>query len=137
EAQGATAKDTSITAATGNEKLIYKTAPNFTSVAKPSTDAKLTAGTIPILKFKIKADGPDQISWKQIQFKVTVTQASMSAVEAAPGTTVGNVGLRDITGGGSTQLNIASAFSGTSTTTGEQVALGSAGGQTGYISLLL
>ena len=89
------------------------------------------------MKFKIKADGPDQISWKQIQFKVTVTQASMSAVEAAPGTTVGNVGLKDITAGGSTQLNIASAFSGTSTTTGEQVALGSAGGQTGYVSLLL
>lgn len=137
ESQGATAKDSAITAATGNEKLIYKSAPQFTSVSKPATDAKLTAGTIPVLKFKIKADGPDQIAWKQIQFKVTVTQASMTLVESAPGTAVGNVGLRDITGGGSTQLNIASAFSGTSTTTGEQVALGSAGGQTGYVTLLL
>lgn len=135
EAQGSTNKVTSITAATGNEKVIYKTAPNFTTVTK-GTD-KLTAGTIPTLKFKIKADGPDQIAWKQIQFRVTVTQASMSAVEAVPGTSVGNVGLKDITGGSNTNLNIASAFSSTSTTTGEQVALGSAGGQTGYVSLLL
>lgn len=135
EAQGATAKDITITAATGNEKLIYKSAAKFTSVAK-GTD-KLTAGTIPVLKFKIKADGPDQIAWKQVQFKVTVTQASMSAVEAAPGTSVGNVGLKDITGGGSTQLNIASAFSGTSTTTGANNPLGSPGGETGYVSLLL
>lgn len=136
EAQGATAKDTAITAAKGNEKVVYKTSPRFTSAVK-GADWKLTAGTIPVLKFKIKADGPDQIAWKQIQFKVTMTQASMSAVEANPGTTVGNVGLRDITGGASTQLNIASAFSSTSTTTGEQVALGSPGGQTGYVSLLL
>ncbi len=135
EAQGATAKDSTITAATGNEKLIYKTAPKLTSAVK-GTD-RLTAGTVQVMKFKIKADGPDQVAWKQIQFKVTVTQASMSAVETAPGTTVGNVGLKDITGGGSTQLNIASAFSSTSTTTGEQVALGSPGGQTGYVSLLL
>ena len=135
EAQGATAKDTAITAATGLEKIVYKTEPKFTSVTAGT--AKLTAGTIPVLKFKIKADGPDQIAWKQIQFKVTVTQASMTAVEAVPGLVVGNVGLKDITGGATTQLNIASAYSGTSTTTDAQNALGSPGGQTGYVGLLL
>lgn len=136
EAQGATNKDTTITAATGNEKVVVRTVPKFTTVAVGNS-AQLTAGNIPVMKFKIKADGSDQVSWKQIQFKVTVTQASMSAVEANPGTSVVNVGLKDITGGASTQLNIASAFSSTSTTTGEQVALGSPGGQTGYVSLLL
>ncbi len=130
EAQGATAKDTSITAATGNQKVVYKTKPTFASPTNPG--GKLIVGQIPVMRFKIKADGPETVAWKQIQFKVSMTGATMSAVDANPSTT-GNVALKDVSTG--SNLNIASAFSSTSTTTGEQVKI--AGGSTGYVSLLL
>ena len=130
EAVGATAKDTSITAATGNQKVVYKTKPTF--AAPTATTEKLATGQKAVMRFKIKADGPEQIAWKQIQFKVSMTGATMSAVDAVPSTT-GNVALKEVTTG--SNLNLASAFSGTSTTTGEQVKL--TGGQTGYVSLLL
>lgn len=138
DAQGATANDTSITAAAGNEKVIYKSVPKFTSVSKPATDSKLAAGTIPVLRFKIKADGPDQISWKQIQFKVAMSGATMTAVDATPLAVINNVGLKDVTSGGSTQLSIATAFSGTATTTGGTPAtIGATAAQTGYVTLML
>lgn len=130
EAQGSTALDTSITAATGNEKVVYKTKPTFGAVSAGS--GTLVTGTIPTLKFKIKADGPEQIAWKQIQFKVSMTGATMSAVNANPGQS-GNVSLKRV--GAASNLNIASAFSSTATTTGEQAAI--TGGNTGYVSLLL
>lgn len=129
EAQGATAKDTTITAATGNQKVVYKTKPTFATPTIGS-DGKLATGSKSIMKFKIKADGPEQVAWKQIQLQVSMTGATMSAVNAVPGTT-GNVILS--TSG--SNLNLASAFSSLSTTTGEQVAI--TGGNTGYVSLLL
>lgn len=135
EAQGATQKVTVISPIVGNEKIIYKSVPSFTSVSAGTS--KLTSGTIPVFKFKIKADGSDQVSWKQIQFKVSVAQASVGAVEAVPGSSVGNLGLKDITGGGSIQLNIASAFSAYNSYSASQISFGSSGTQTGYISLLL
>lgn len=131
EAQGATAKTTSLTGTTGNRKVVYKTKP---TIAKPTAGStKLVVGQIPVMKFKIKADGPEQVAFKQIQFKVSMTGATMTAVTAVPGTT-GNVKLRDVNS--ATDLDLASAFShNTSTTTGSQVAI--MGGETGYVSLLL
>ena len=123
-------KDTTITAATGNQKVVYKTKP--TIAAPTAASSKLTVGQIPVMKFKIKADGPEQVAFKQIQFKVSMTGATMSAVDAVPATT-GNVTLKDVSAG--SNLNIASAFSSTSTTTGAQTTI--TGGATGYVSLLL
>ena len=130
EAQGATAKDTLITAATGNQKVVYKTKP--TIAAPIAASSKLVVGQIPVMRFKIKADGPEQIAWKKIQFKVSMTGASMTAVDAVPGTT-GNVVLKDVSSG--SNLNISSAFSSTSTTTAESAAI--TGGNTGYVALVL
>lgn len=130
EAQGASAKDTSITAATGNQKVVYKTKPTIATPTAAST--KLTVGQIPVMRFKIKADGPEQVAWKKIQFKVSMTGATMSAVDAVPGTT-GNITLKDVSAG--SNLNISSAFSSTSTSTAEEV--GIQGGNTGYVALIL
>ena len=130
EAVGSTAKDNAVTAATGKQKVVYKTKPTF--AAPTATTEKLATGQKAVMKFKIKADGLETVAWKQIQFKVSMTGATMSAVDAVPGTT-GNVALKEVSTG--SNLSLASAFSGTSTTTGEQVKI--AGGSTGYVSLLL
>lgn len=130
EAVGASAKDTSITAATGNQKVVYKTKPTFASPTAASS--KLTVGQIPVMKFKIKADGPEQIAWKKIQFKVSMTGATMSAVTAVPSTT-GNVTLKEV--GASSNLNISSAFSGAGVASTTQAAV--VGGETGYVTLNL
>lgn len=117
--------DTTITARSGNEKVVYASAPSFTSLTGPS---QLSATNV--FTFKLKADGA-KFAWKQVQFKVVLTGATMSAVDANPGTN-GNVTLKRV--GASSNLNIASAFSSTSTSTGEQAAIV---GTTGYVSLLL
>lgn len=132
EAQGTSAKDTSITAATSNEKVVYKTKPTFNSTVTNAGSSLLTTGTIPVMRFKIKADGPEQVAWKQIQFKVSMTGATMSAVDTAPGTS-GNVTLKKV--GASTNLNIATAFSGAGTASSTTAAI--AGGGTGYVKLIL
>jgi hypothetical protein len=130
EVQGATAKDTTITAATGSQKVVYKTKP---TIATPTAaSSKLTNGQIPVMRFKIKADGPEQIAWKKIQFKVSMTGATMSAVDAVPSTT-GNVTLKDVSAG--SNLNISSAFSSSSTSTAEEATI--TGGNTGYVALIL
>lgn len=132
EAVGSTAKDNAVTAATGNQKVVYKTKPTF---ATPTVSGeKLATGQKAVMKFKIKADGPETVAWKQIQFKVSMSGATMSAVDAVPGTT-GNVVLADITGGSRTNLSLASAFSSTSTSTGAQTTI--TAGVTGYVSFLL
>jgi hypothetical protein len=130
EAQGTSAKDTTITAAVGNQKVVYKTKP--TIAAPTAASSKLTVGQIPVMKFKIKADGPEQVAWKKIQFKVSMTGASMSAVTAVPGTT-GNVILKDVSSG--SNLNISSAFSASAVGGTTQSAIG--GGTTGYVTLNL
>ena len=130
EAVGSTAKDNAVTAATGKQKVVYKTKPTF--AAPTATTEKLATGQKAVMKFKIKADGPETVAWKQIQFKVSMTGATMSAVAAVPSTT-GNVALKDVSTG--SNLDLASAFSSASATTGENVAI--QGGNTGYVSLLL
>ena len=132
EAQGQSAKDTTITAATGNLKLVYKTQP---TIAQPTvtTGQKLTVGQIPVLTFAITADSHEQVAFKQIQFKISMTGATMTAVNAVPGTTGSALIFRQVET--STNLNIASGFSSTSAVTGEQTTI--TGGNTGYVSLLL
>ncbi|MEK7574142.1 MAG: hypothetical protein AAB514_01265 [Patescibacteria group bacterium] len=131
EAQGQSAKDTTLTAATGNQKLVYKTQPTIAAPTLAST--KLTVGQIPLLNFAITASSQEQVAWKQIQFKISMTAATMTAVNAVPGTSGSALILRHIET--STNLNIASGFSSSSATTGEQTTI--TGGNTGYVSLLL
>jgi len=130
EAAGQTNKQTTITGATGNLKVVYKTKP--TIGAPTAASSKLTAGLIPVIRFTIKADGPEQVAWQQIQFKVSMTGATMTAIDDVPSTS-GTVQLKEI--GVSTPLNIASGFSSTSNSTAEQVAF--QGGDTGYVSLYM
>ena len=131
EAQGSSAKDTTITAATGNQKLVYKTNP---TIAQPSAaSTKLTVGQIPVLTFAITANSQEQVAWKQIQFKISMTAATMTAVNAVPASTGSALILRDVTT--ATNLNIASGFSSASAVTGEQTTI--TGGNTGYVSVLL
>lgn len=130
EAAGQTNKQTTITGATGNLKVVYKTKP---TIGVPvAASSKLTSGLIPAIRFTIKADGPEQVAWQQIQFKVSMTGATMTAIDAVPSTT-GTVQLKDVDS--NTTLNIASGFSSTSATTDEQVAF--QGGTTGYVSLYM
>lgn len=128
EAQGQTAKDTSITALTGNQKVIYKTQPTL-SVA--SAGDNLRAGESAVLRFTVAADSKEQVAWKKVQVRVSMTGATMTAVDAAPGLT-GNVRLRDVTLG--QNVNIATAFSGATNTTGQAAITG---GNTNYVSLVL
>jgi hypothetical protein len=130
EAAGQTNKQTTITGATGNEMVVYKTKP--TIGAPTAASSKLTAGLIPAIRFTIKADGPEQVAWQQIQFKVAMTGATMTAINAVPSTS-GTVQLKDVDS--NTVLNIASGFSSTSNSTAEQVAF--QGGTTGYVSLYM
>jgi hypothetical protein len=130
EAQGATAKDTAITAATGNEKVVYKTKPTITL---PTQSYTLTAGDAQeAFSFTVAADSAEDVSWKKIQLQVAMTDASMAAVGAAPSTT-GNVSIKDVNVG--TTIDIVSAFSGTGTASTGQA--GIAGGLTGYVTLVM
>ncbi len=130
EAQGASAKDTTISAATGNQKVVYKTKPTLSlSSVQPST---LSAGEVAVLKFKVAADSGDDVSWGKIQLYVQMTGATMSAVDAAPSTT-GNVKIENVSTG--TNLNIGTAYSGSAVTSTGQATI--TGGNAGYVTMIL
>ncbi len=131
EAQGSTANDVSITAATGNEKIVYKTKPTISLPTQPGN--KLGAGEVAVLRFRVAADAKENVSWKKASFKVSMTGATMSAVDAAPGTT-GNIKLKELTVTNS-NLNIVSAYSNPGTASSSQVTI--TGGTSGYVSLIL
>jgi hypothetical protein len=123
-------KDSTLTSgASGNEKFVYKTKPTITI---PTQSYTLGAGNVPVFKFQIAADSNEQLAWKKVQFYVSMTGATMSAVEAAPGTT-GNVALKDLSS--SNNINIATAYSGSATTDAGQAAI--TGGNAGYVTLIL
>lgn len=128
EAQGASALDTSITAATGFQKVAYKTKPTIT-VASPG--GTLGATLTPVIRFTVAADSAEQVSWKKVQLAVTMSGATMTAVTAAPGTS-GNVTLKPV---GGSNLNIATAFSGSTAAASTTAAI--TGGTTGYVTLIL
>ncbi len=129
EAQGASATDTTITAVTGNEKVVYKTKPTITTAAG---DTALTNGLRKVMTFTVAADSAEQVAWKKIQLNVAMTNATMTAVTAAPGTT-GNVQIRDVSTG--SNLNVATAFSGVNTASATQAVITS--GNSGYVTLFL
>lgn len=133
ESQGATAKDLSIDGASSNEKIVYKTKPVITLPTQPGN--KLGSGEVPVLRFRIAADAGAEVSWKKISLKVSMTGATMSAVDAAPGTT-GNIKLKELTVTNS-NLNIVSAYSSPGTASSTQNAIGVALNSTGYVSLIL
>ncbi|MDP2704039.1 MAG: hypothetical protein Q8P01_02330 [bacterium] len=108
EAQGATAKDTSIQSVIGNEKRVYKTKPIVTLLSQPG--GKLSAGETSVLRFRVAADSGESISWKKITLRVSMTGATMVAPDAVPGTT-GNVKVKELTSTNS-NLNIANVSGG-------------------------
>lgn len=124
EAQGASAKDTSIVGAVGNQKVVYKTKPTLTISSPAST---LTTGEVKVLKFRVAADSKEQVSWKKMQFKVSMTGASVTAA------TTSNVKVRDVAA--ASDLSLSSAFSNTSATASASIAI--AGGNTGYVTVFL
>lgn len=129
EAQGSTAKDNAITAATGNQKVLYKTKP-FISLGSAPTN-KLANGLKEVLRFKVKADGPEAISFKKLQFKVSMTGATMSNAS----TTTSNVTIKktnDVS-----NLTLASAFSATTTAGTEAQSSPIIGANTGFVTLIL
>jgi hypothetical protein len=124
EAQGASAKDTSIVGAVGNQKVVYKTKPTLTISSPAST---LTTGEVKVLKFRVAADSKEQVSWKKMQFKVSMTGATVTAA------TTSNVKVRDVAS--ASDLTLATAFSNTSATASASVAI--TGGNTGYVTVFL
>lgn len=129
EAQGASALDTSITAATGFQKVAYKTKPTITVAAGGEKLAEATA--IKVIKVTIAADSAEQVSWKKIQLAVSTGAASLTAVTANPGTT-GNVQIIPV---GGSALNIATAFSGSTASASTTSAI--AGNSSGFVTLIL
>ncbi len=129
EAQGQTAKDVSISAASGNQKIVYKTKPTL-SVSGSGLDT-LGVGSKKIIKFTVAANGSGQVAWKKVQLKISVTGASITAATSA------NVFIRRTTGS-QTNLTLASAFMATSETgaTSTQT-LDPQNGTTGYLTIVL
>lgn len=127
EAQGSSAKDTTITAATGNEKVVYKTKPTITTAAG---DATLTNGLRKVMTFTVAADSAEQVAWKKVQLFVTMTGATMSATT---GGTTGTVQIKDVSAG--SNLNIATVYSAAATTGTTTSTI--TGGSSGYVSMFL
>lgn len=125
KAQGATANDTTpaSSAISANEKIVYKTRPTI-SVAHPGTT--LTTGEVKVLQFTVSADQNEQLAWRKIQLKVSMTDATMS------GATTANVRVRDAGGSNLTLATVHSAA--TTTSTGANAITG---GNTGYVSITL
>lgn len=131
EAQGATTQDKTITAALGQEKIIYKTKPTISVLPLPTGTKLSTEG--PVFRFKVAADANEDVSWKKVQLYVAMTGATMTAVDSNPGTT-GTVKIKDLTGTNA-NLNIVTAFSGNAVASSGQAVI--AGGGTGYVTLIL
>ena len=129
ESQGSTALDTSITAATGNQKVVYKTKPTLSLPTQTNTgDNSLTASTpITALRFRVAADSAGNISWKKAVFQVAMANATMSAASAA------NVVLKDVSTGSS--LTLSTVYSGSTSTAATTATI--TGGNTGYVGLEL
>ncbi|KKP85460.1 MAG: hypothetical protein UR88_C0017G0006, partial [Candidatus Nomurabacteria bacterium GW2011_GWA1_35_8] len=129
EAAGSTALDTTLTAATGNQKVVYKTKPTLASVLQPNTgNNSLTAGSpIAALRFKVSADSTGSISWKKAVFQVAMSNATMSAASTA------NVIVRNVSTGNA--LTLSTVYSGSTSTAATTATV--TGGNTGYVGVEL
>jgi hypothetical protein len=108
----------------GNQKVVYKTKPTLTVSSAGST---LTNGEVKVLKFRVAADSKEQVSWKKMQFKVSMTGATVTA-----GTT-SNIKVRDVAS--ATDLTLSSAFTASTATASATAAI--TGGNTGYATVFL
>lgn len=123
EAQGASSKDNSLNAGntdvSGNRKVVYKSKPTL-SLASPQPNTgngSLTSGNaIKVLRFRVAADANGAIGWRQVSFRVTLTNATM-----AGSATAGNVVVRDVATGDS--LTLATTYTGSGVASGTVVAV--------------
>jgi hypothetical protein len=125
EASGSNTKDTTINSVIGNKKVIYKTKP---TLAVSSPDSTLTSGEVKILKFRITADSKGQVSWKKMQFKVSMIGAAMMAAN------VDNTKIRDVNSG--MDLTLSNAFSNHKVGSGTS-SVPIIGGSNGYLTVIL
>jgi hypothetical protein len=87
----------------------------------------LTTGEVKVLKFRVAADSKEQVSWKKMQFKVSMTGASVTAASTS------NVKIRDVAA--ASDLTLATAFSAATATASTSVDI--TGGSTGYVTVFL
>ncbi|MBI2035481.1 MAG: peptidoglycan-binding protein [Candidatus Liptonbacteria bacterium] len=127
EAQGATNKDTTITAASGNQKLVYKVKPTLT-VSGSGLDT-VGVGSKKVIKFTVAANGDGQVAWKRVQLKISVTNATITAA------TDSNASIKRV--GGSSNLTLASAWTATSATGATSTNSIDTVHSTGYLNLVL
>ncbi len=123
KASGQTTNDSAITAASGQQKVIYKTKPTLSKITGSYT---LSAGnSVPVFMFRVAADSAGEIEWKKVQFYVTMSGATMSAP------TTSNTTLRSVTSG--TSLTLSTIYSGVAVAS--DTALAITGGNSGYLTL--
>lgn len=129
QADGSSSQDTTITAASGNQKVVYKTKPTLSlGSSQPNTgNNSLTAGSpIQSLRFRVAADANGNLAWRQVQFEVAMTGATMSA--ASP-TNMALVRVSD-----SQTLALATVYSGA---VGAGTTATITGGNTAYVGFVL
>lgn len=127
KASGQTADDNTITAASGQQKVIYKTKPVLSKLS--DSTLKLQGGTaIPVFKFRIAADASGDLEWRKIQFRVSMTGATMSAV------TTSNVQIDNVSDGNN-NLSLATVYNGAEVASNTTVSI--TGGNSGYVTLQL
>lgn len=129
KASGQTTDDTAITAATGQQKVIFKSKPTLSMI--PYNGSLQSGSAIPAFKFRIAADSAGQIEWRKIQFYVTMSGATMSAVTTGA---TGNTQLDDLTNGLS-NLSLSTAYSGAGV--GSSTTATITGNNAGYVTLEL
>jgi len=129
-ANGVSSQDFGISAALGNQKVVYKSKPTFSAVSpQPNTgNGALTTGSaIKTLRFRVTADANGAVAFRTLQFQVAMTNATMSAAGG------GNILLRSVSTGSS--LTLSTVFSSTNVANGSTSVIG--GGTTGYVGMQL
>lgn len=131
EAAGSSASDFSVSAASGNRKVVYKSKPTLSVVSpQPNTgNGSLSSGSaIKVLRFRVSADSNGAIGWRQAQFRVTLTNATLAAASTS------NVVLRDLSTGDS--LTLGTVYSSSLVGSGSTTAV--LGSQSpGYVGLVV
>jgi len=126
KASGSSQNDVSLDAeVSGREKVVYKSKPTITIAESGS--ASVATG-VDLVRVTIAADGNEDISWKKIQLKVTMQDATMTAATTA------NVDIKVV---GGNDLDLATAFSGNATASTSVTNADIAGGSTGYVNFVL
>ncbi len=118
--------DTVITPASSAQRLVYKSKPVLSMI---SYNGVLQAGyKIPAFKFRIAASDVGQIEWSKVQFYVTMTGATMYAVNSQ------TTALDDITNG-INDIYLENMFSADAVSSSQRLPI--VGGRNGYVTLTL